>query len=210
MRRISARLVASMLLAGSLAAAATEGHNRYRWHDAEGGLHYGDVLPPEAAKFGYDVLNAQGIVIRRVERAKTSAEREAAEALAQQAEEAREAAERERREDRQLLAAYPTEDDLARSHAAELGVLDQQLESLRSEVDAEERLLGEQLDAAAEYDRDKQPVPAKLADQISVLRKRVADHRDYIERRQAERAATVQRFAEELARYRSLRSAPAL
>jgi hypothetical protein len=53
-------------------------------------------------------------------------------------------------------------------------------------------------------------VPAKLADQISVLRKRVADHRDYIERRQAERAATVQRFAEELARYRSLRSAPAL
>lgn len=207
MRRIPIRFVASVLLVVSAVALAADGHNRYRWHDADGGLHYGDALPLDASKFGYDILNEQGIVVRRVERAKTPAERAAAEALAKRAEEARQQAERQRRDDRQMLAAYPTEADLARSHEHELGLLDQNLAALGTELESLESSLGEQLDAAADYERDKQPVPARLGEQIGELRKRVTDQRDYIGRREAEREATVKRFAAELARYRSLRSA---
>lgn len=206
MCRISIRLAACLLLGTCMAAFAADGHNRYRWHDADGALHYGDVLPPEARKFGYDILNAQGVVIERVERAKTPAERAAAEALAKRAEAERQAAERRHREDRQLLATYPTEADLTRSHQLELEQLDRNLAALGQELEALEGSLGEQLDAAADYERDKKPVPARLAEQIGSLRKRVADQREFITRRQAERAATVQRFADELARYRTLRA----
>src|SRR5690606_10136467 len=42
MCRISIRLAACLLLGTCMAAFAADGHNRYRWHDADGALHYGD------------------------------------------------------------------------------------------------------------------------------------------------------------------------
>ena len=59
-------------IAASLAQAAGTGHTQYKWRDASGALHYSDSLPPEAAKSGYEVVNGQGLVIKRVERAKTA------------------------------------------------------------------------------------------------------------------------------------------
>lgn len=209
MRRLPIRLAAGVLLVAGAAALAADGHNRYRWQDANGAVHYGDVLPADAAKFGYDVLNEQGIVVRRVERAKTPEERAAEAALAKRAEAERREAERRAREDRQLLATYPTEADLVRSQEQELGQLDRNLAALGAELESLESALAEQLDAAADLERNKEAVPERLGEQIAELRRRIADQRDYIARRQAERNAAEAGFAEERSRYRDLRSAAA-
>jgi len=78
-------LIAALTLATAshaYAQAASGGHNRYKWRDGAGNLQYGDVLPSDVAKLGYEVVNSQGIVVKRVERAKSAAEAKEAKAAA--------------------------------------------------------------------------------------------------------------------------------
>ncbi len=199
------KIVACALLLASVFAHAQD-RNRYRWHDADGGLHYGDVLPADAGKYGYDVLSPQGILVKHVDRAKTPAERKAEAARSEKAEQARAASERQDRSDRQLLAAYPTEEDLLRDQRVERELLDQELDSLRAELNSSEQLLSDQLDAAANYEQRKQAVPGNLAGQITELRTRIVDQRRYLERKHEARGAAEARQAQELSRYRGLRS----
>lgn len=199
------KIVACALLLASVFAHAQD-RNRYRWHDADGGLHYGDALPADAGKYGYDVLSPQGIVIKHVDRAKTPVERKTEAARAEQEEQTRVASERQDRSDRQLLAAYPTESDLLRDQRVERELLNQELDSLRAELNSSEQLLSDQLDAAANYEQRKQAVPKNLAGQITELRARIVDQRRYLARKQTDRQAADTRQAQELSRYRALRS----
>lgn len=199
-------VVCLLLLAGALAHA--EDRMRYRWHAADGSLHYGDVLPADAGKFGYDVMNPQGLVVKHVDRAKTAAERKVDAANAKRAEDVRSEVEQQQRSDRKLRATYPTESDLVRSQHVEGELLDQELDSMKIELASSEQLLSDQLDAAADFGHRKEPVPAKLSAQIIEMRERIVDQRRYLDRKQAERQAASARYAEELSRYRTLRSEP--
>ena len=80
--RFALPAVLALLLAGVASAADTTKHNRYKWTDAEGNLHYSDALPAEAVKYGYEIVSPQGVIIKHVDRAKTAEERTAAKAEA--------------------------------------------------------------------------------------------------------------------------------
>lgn len=118
-----------------LAVAGPGMAGTYRWVDEQGRVHYGDSIPPQYAGRGHTELNAQGRVIKRVDKAQSGeAARKEREAEARRkAEEARVERESQRR-DNALLATYSRveELDLARKRA-----LDQEqsllttLESLR-------------------------------------------------------------------------------
>src|SRR5258708_25055920 len=104
----------SAVAAGTAAAKGGVQHDRYKWKDAEGNLHYDDVLPPEAVQLGYDVVNKSGLVLKHVDPPKTPEQLKAEhEAAAKQAAE-KKSNEEQRKHDQQLLAAYPTEQDLSR------------------------------------------------------------------------------------------------
>ena len=77
--RFALPVVLALLLVG-VASAADGKHNRYKWTDAEGNLHYSDVLPAEAVKYGYEIVSPQGVIVKHVDRAKTADERTAAKA----------------------------------------------------------------------------------------------------------------------------------
>jgi hypothetical protein len=71
------RLVPVLLLATLTVSAFAAGNFRYKWRDAEGNLHYTDSLPADAGVRGYDVINAQGVMVKRVEPARTPEQRKA-------------------------------------------------------------------------------------------------------------------------------------
>lgn len=200
----------ALLLAAGFALAGTTGkvadHNRYKWRDAAGNLHYGDTLPAEAAKLGYDIVNPQGIVIRHVERAKTPEELAAARAAAARDKAAREEDERRARVDAQLLAAYPSEDDLARTQRQQLEMLDQQVKGAEVVQRQQEQALADGLARAAEVERSGNPLPPALANEIARLRARVEEQRQLVERRHNERAQAVTAGEAQRARYRELKA----
>jgi len=195
------------ILIANVCWAAESTHNRYKWHDAEGNLHYSDALPAEAAKFGYDLVSPQGVVIKHVDRAKTAEEKVAAKAELAKAQAAKDAAETKVRTDQQMLAAYPNEEDLKRAQHQQSEMLEQNLTSARISLQSQEKSLAELLGHAADLDSTGKAVPSELAQRIGTLRKQVEDQREYIARKESERDQTLARFEEDLAHYRSLKAA---
>ena len=206
MRVVLPAVLAFVIAAPAFAAGGpSQPHQRYKWTDGEGNLHYTDALPPEAAKYGYEVVNPQGVVIKHVDRAKTAEEKAAAKAEIAKAQAAKDSAETRARNDKQLLAAYPTEDDLKRAQHQQADMMDTNLTSARVSLQSQEKSLAELLGHAAELDANAKPVPANLTKKIADMRKQVDEQRTYISRKQKEREDTIAHFDEDLAHYRALK-----
>lgn len=193
-------------IAASFAHAAGTGHTQYKWRDASGALHYSDSLPPEASKFGYEVVNGQGLVIKRVERAKTADELVAAKAAAAKAEAERKVADQQARDDERLLSMYGDEADLKHSQQQRLDSIDQEIGAAKFSLRSQEQTLADLLDRAAEFERSGKPLPDAQAKQIAALRAQVDEHHQAITRRELERDNVVTSFQAEIAHYRELKA----
>ncbi len=205
MCKTSLRLILILLASTIVISALAAGSVRYKWRDAEGNLHYSDSLPADANVYGYDVVSAQGIVVKHVPPAMTPEQRAAANIEAAAARSAQSEAERQSREDQQLLAANPTETDLLNSQNQQIEMIDQQIKSLETGLQSLERNLTDLLGRAADLERENSPVPARLAAQIADVRSKIDGQHKQLDHRQAEREKTTRGFAAELERYRALR-----
>lgn len=204
--RLLAAAFATACAVPALAADTTADRNRYKWHDAAGNLHYGDSLPPDAARLGYEILNPQGVVIKRIDRAKTADELAAAKVEQKRVQAERDAADARARADAQLLSGYPTEADLVRSQQQKLDLLDQQATTARIGLRNQEQTLGELLTQAADAERSGKPLPDVQARQLAAMRKQVDDQRLAVARQERERDEARRTFGNEVARYRELKA----
>ena len=211
----SYRGIASALLWVLLAAAQTAAaqrsslpdHNRYKWRDGEGKLHYADVPTSEAIRLGYEVISPQGIVIRRVERAKSAEELAAARAAQAKAQADLQEAALRSRSDSQMLIAFPNEADLLRTQQQQLDLLDQTIKAARISLRSQEGTLADQLAHADELEQAGKPVPINLTNRILDLREQIDTHRKLIARKEQERVETAERFEADAAHYRKLKLA---
>ena len=203
------RLLIVVLAAATSASAWAAGdldHNRFKWHDGAGNLHYSDALPPEAAKLGYEVVSPQGLIVKRIERTKTAAELSAAKVALATTEAERNAADAHTRADQQLLSGYPAESDLKRTQQQKLEMLDQQISAAQISLRSQEQTLADLLSRAAEAERGGKTLPEAQATQLAKMRKQVDDQRLALERRQGDRGKASVQFETETARYRELKA----
>jgi hypothetical protein len=203
-------VIATIALSVSLSAhAQQEGGVRYRWHDGSGLLHYSDSLSAEAMKYGYDLVNNQGLVVQHVQRQLTPEERAAANKLAAD-EAAKQRAQKEQEQaDQQMLAAYPNEASFTTYLQDKLDSIDQQIATTKINMRSQEKALTDLLGRAGDFERAKKPVPRALGNSISDQRNVVAGQRALLEHLQQSRTTTEQDNAAQLARYRALRAAQA-
>ncbi len=194
------------LAIGAQAAHPQNDTHRYRWVDATGLPHYSDSLSVDALKYGYDVINASGRVVRHVPAQMSGARRATAEARAAQAEADRQAALKQMEKDRQMLMAYPTEASFKAAQHARIDSLDQQIRTTRMNLDAQEQNLAQLLDHAAGYSTRGEPVPDKLGQRIAAQRQAVTAQRRLLEKQQAKRVDLDKDVKAELAHYRELRT----
>ena len=186
-------------------ATAQSERVRYKWRDESGALHYEDAIPPEAVKFGYEVVNKQGVTVRRVEKAKTPEELAQAKASAQKVADEKRKIDEAQRADVQLLAAYPTEDDLRKSLQAQIDLINQNIQATEIGVASQEKSLGERLNHAAEQDRIGKPVPPAVQKQIATLKDGLADQRAFLQRRTQDRENAQKQLETSLAHYREIK-----
>jgi hypothetical protein len=184
----------------------TGGRNRYKWRDGQGNLHYDDALPDEALKFGYDVINASGIVVKHVDRPRTAEELAADKALSEKVATAKRAQEDQLRKDQQMLAAYPSEQDLQNAQREQLAVIDQTVEATQASLQNQEKSLREILQHAADLERTNKPVPATVKQQIDSLSANIEKQKQYIAGKNAEKESSAKRFEAELAHYREVQA----
>jgi len=168
-RRAAASL---LLIALPLAGQATE---LYRYLDRNGTLVIDrQGVPPEYAGKGYDVLNEQGRVIRKVAPALPAAE------LDRQARERQQAA-----ADDQLRKLYSNGEDVDRAKARKLTEFDALMQIKKASLDAARQLQNQLMEQAAVQQRNGQALSADLQARLDAA---AAD--------QARLQADLQRYAE--------------
>lgn len=209
MRHLFFVIAVAALCASASVLAQTSGNLRYKWHDARGQVHYSDSLSTEAMKYGYDLVNDQGLAVRRVPRQLNADERADARKFAAQQAAQQRVLDEKARADAQMLNAYPDEASFTAAQQLQLNTIDQQLASTRSNLRSQEKTLADLLERAAELERAKQPVPKFLVDSIAQQRNVVAAQRATMDRQHQVRRNAQQESAQQLQHYRQLKAAQA-
>ena len=196
----------ALLFTASHVFGDEKNHIRYKWRDGQNNIHYDDVLPDEALKYGYDIISPTGLFLKHVDRAKTPEELAADKAAAEKVATAKRLQDDQLRKDQQMLAAYPSEQDLQNSQREQLAVIDQTVQATQASLQNQEKSLSEMLAHAADLDRTGKPVPATLQQQIDMLRVGIEKQKAYIANKNAEKEASAKRFEAELAHYREVQA----
>lgn len=204
---ITAFIFAASLATQTLAQPPAGSSVQYRWYDAHGLMHFSDSLSAEAMKFGYDVINAHGMVVRHVPRQLNAEERAAAIKLAAEKAARQRAAQETADADAQMLSAYPDEESYKISLQQQLEAIDQQIHTTRINLRSQEQALTDLLARAADLENAKDPVPKFITRQIAAQRAVVTEQRDTLKRQQALRAQTAHAQVQQLAHYRQLKAA---
>ncbi|HEX7731439.1 MAG TPA: DUF4124 domain-containing protein [Rhodanobacter sp.] len=207
-KSLSVLTIAALLAAAPVCAQhASSNGMRYKWVDGKGQLHFSDGLTQDAIKYGYDVVNDQGLVVAHVQRQLSPEERAAAQKLAAQQAAAQRAAQDQARADEQMLAAYPDEASYKASLQQALANMDQQIHTSKLNLRSQEQALTELLGRAAEFEHSKQPLPKFLQDGIAKQRGVVSELQALLQHQQAQRDQAAQAQAQQLAHYRALQAA---
>ncbi|WP_233840121.1 DUF4124 domain-containing protein [Dyella sp. 2HG41-7] len=205
MRRIVFSIL-SLSLAGLVTAQTTPSAMHYRWVDGSGLPHFSDSLTQDAVKYGYDVINANGMVVSHVQRQLSPTERAAADKQAADEAARQHAIEEKKRHDIELLNTYPDEDSLKIEQQQVLENLDSQMNTTRVNLHSQDAALTDLLNRAADEERAKKPVPKYLTDQIATQRNVVANERALLEHQKTHRDELVQQQAQELQHFRELKA----
>lgn len=194
------------LLASATAQAQIKGNVRYKWHDGQGLLHFSDSLTSDTMKYGYDVVNDQGLIIQHVPRQLTPDERVAAnKAAADDA--AKQHIERDRiTREAQMMEAYPDETAYKIFQQQSLDSVDQQIHTTQLNMRTQEKALTDLLARAADLERTQKSVPPTIVDSIATQRTVVTTQRTTLDRLQGARVQLIKDQTVQLARYRQIKA----
>lgn len=202
------RIVFALMLAGAAAPAAA---GIKCWTNKDGVRECGNAVPPEYAQAGHEVKSTSGMTVRKQGRARTP-EEVAAERAAQEAEakkQAKLAAEQRRQAaaDKVLLDTFGSEDDLELARDGQIANIESQVKLTEGHIAKLQKSLDNMIGKAADHERRNQPIPKDLAENLESVRDQIAEHRQFIENKHAEKRAIQQKFEQDIARFRELRSA---
>ncbi|MCH9670164.1 MAG: nucleolar 14 family protein [Gammaproteobacteria bacterium] len=205
LRTFLAPLTVALALASFDAAAA-----RFKcWTNDEGVRECGNVIPPQYSQKTHEVVNKQGVTVKRHDRAKTkeeiaAEEKVAAEKAAREKEEQRLAKIRAAK-DRVLLDTFTTEDDLVLAHKGRLAALESRITHTRQILNGLNKELAALHKEAAGHERAGKALPKSLATRIARIESQIADNSGFITDRNDKKGELDTQFQKDLARYRELK-----
>ena len=193
MRLVTGALILALISPVAFAAKL------YRF-EVEGRVILKDHVPPEYAQMGYQILNDQGLVIKRIDPAPTASEL-AAIAAAKAIKEARLERIRIRREaDQALLRVYSKPADVERARQRSVDEIDGYVGlQQRRIVDLTDKLERAQ-GRAANQERAGLDIPVDMRLEIAQLQKQIRETHATIKSRKAQKIESTKMFASEYAR----------
>lgn len=196
---ISPRLIfqtLSLVLA-ALVAGAAQAEKVYKLKEDDSVI-YQDRAPNSNQDSGHSILNKQGVVLRQV------LSREDRRVARKRAEEVRLSKIR----DRALLATFTTEEDLIRTRDDRMGMID----GLISRLDDRIRILSDRLVVLDgrisnfEEERGEDQAPESLYTEKSSIQRNIENAWSLIDAKAVERKTLVDKFDDDLQRYRELKA----
>ncbi len=193
-------LVLVLSLLGMASPAYADGTEYFRYRDHSGTLIIDSRLPPEYVKHGYDVINDQGILLKRV------APQATAEQIAARKQELEEQRQREQQlaEDQRLLARYSSVADIEASRKRVVDEISVRLSILRGNLRSLKAQIERQQEDAANAERAGRRVPESLQENLRNMEVQVEETRENIRARKQEITEVNRRYANEIERFEKL------
>jgi hypothetical protein len=192
--------IAALLAAHPLAAQADD---TYRCIAKDGKRYYGSIIPAECQGRPVELLNAQGLVVKRIDPEGAEKERLAKEASEARKRQEESAARETARRNQALLATYTSEKDIDDARARALAenskatqLVENRLDSLRNQQ------AGYQKDL--ESYKGKGEAPAMLRENLKVVEADLQAQQQLLDMRKREVEAINARYDDDKKRYSAL------
>ena len=193
--RIVVVIFALMFTASSIAAKRF-----YRFEDENGNRVIRDTIPPDLVHKGYDVLGADGRVLKTVPRALTADEIKELEKNQQTDEQRAQQAAIQEAADKKLLTIFSAPKDAERARERKLEALDVlisvnkgNITRLKSEFDLAQQ-------EAAANERASVPVPEHLIEKMDRIDRQIQKLEANIQEKELEKEAVRQQYAKDIDR----------
>jgi hypothetical protein len=177
----------------------------YKWVDENGVTHYGDSVPPQYSQREHSVLNSQGVEVQK--HVAEMSPREAAEYAAKQREEAR-----RKQHDMFLISTYPSVSEIENVRDARLTQIEGQITAAESYIAGlTTRIEGLKQRSLLFSPYNTRPgarrMPDDLAEEMVRAMSELRTQNAALAVKKKELDAVQGQFAEDIKRYRELRSA---
>jgi hypothetical protein len=204
--RIVALGAGAMLAASALAQRGTPGQNiTYRCTAADGKKYYSSTIPRQCIGRPVEQLNAQGLVVRRIDPEGDEKARAEKEATLARKREQEIATREERRRNQALLATYTSERDIEDARSRALAENRKAILDVETRIDAaRKRRAG--YDKELEFYKGDAKPPAKLAEDVQNAEIEIKANEQLLALKKKEVQQINARYDEDKKRYRELTS----
>lgn len=179
------------------------------WTNSDGVRECGDAVPPEYVQKPHEMLNAQGVTVKRVEASRPRAEIEAEQATRIAEEEAQREAARAARiaaeKDRILVSTYNSVTDLELARDGQLDHVQSQIRMTEVRIQKLRDSIDERVAHAARMERQGKPPTKALIDEIEQLTNQIQESSAFIRDKETELQAVREQFRADIDRYLQLR-----
>jgi len=136
----------------------------YRYTTPEGRLVIRSTLPKEAIYIGYDIVDANGQLLKTVEKALPEEER-------LKLREKQRAVER----DQNLVKLYPTPDDAARARDRQISAINLKITYAQNSISQLNTKLNDEVSSAANYEKAGNEIPENTRKSIDLISRQIRD-----------------------------------
>ena len=211
---VVAAVLLALLSGAALGDQKTTTGKLYKWVDENGIVHYGDHVPAEYSKGERQVLNAQGVPVKTLQKELTPAEMAAELRRIEQESERAQAAERATQRDHILLLSYIDVQEIELLRDQRIGTLDGQLRVIEHYVGSLRSRLLELEGKASEYNYPFDPdstlpqLPDDLAQELLDTVDQLSRREEETQHIREEQAQIKAQFDADIERFKQLKPEP--
>ena len=181
-----------------------------KWVDDKGQIHYGDRVPSQYLGKGREVLNDQGVVVKKYNKSKTREELSEEQRKKDLAlEETKQKLIMERKKalrDRVLTDTFTTENDLIMARDRRIDAVTSQINLTASIIKDEEKKMESLKTRIKNIEASGRKVPENTTKSLVVVRRQLETYFQFIGNKNQERQDILNDFDRDLERFRELRA----
>jgi hypothetical protein len=203
MTPITAIFAAAALLASFAAHAQQKEQYTYRCTGKDGKRYYGQTIPQSCLGQPLELINKQGIVVKRIDPEGDEKARLAKEAEAEKKRELETAQKESMRRNRALLATYTSEKDIEESRQRDLATHQRSVQEVENRIaEIKKRQEQYQKELTAFEEPGKGPPPARLKEELTNAEIDLKAQQSLLDAKKKEAVTINARYDEDRRRYR--------
>ena len=190
-----------LFLSVSLSCSVFAGEVYYVYKDKKGRTHIEDSIPGELTKYGYKIINEQGMTIKEVPSVATKVKK--ANAKQRRTEEQR-AKEVQKKKNQQLLRRFTSLEDIRETGNKKILALQSQIDITNNHIKAFEKNLSDLQEHALSLSKKLKPVPDDNLRDIERMKENIKKNKKYVELKRTEQHKIREEFIALISDYKKL------